>query len=313
MRKDLLGIDIGSALIKFVTSDSYLTIDTPDNAIVNGELVAFDGIGELIKETIKSNNIKQKKVALILPDTNVYIKRINMPYMTIKQLDVNLPYEFKDVVGKDKDDYLYDYCFIDHTDTEMELVGGAVNKQIIEKYSDMFKTIGLKLVKVTSRTLAITDMLGRINVNNDVVLVGLGHSCTRVDIYKNGFYYTSRTIDEGVKDMVKVVSETLFCDEHIALKYLLDNKDNIQSNPKLIEIYEDITTKINRAINYYAYENKDNTLDNLYIYGGATVIKPFVDTITNNAPLTCKSIKELFNSDDDVYVEALGAYGAIEG
>lgn len=311
--KDLLGIDIGTGTIRFVSKDQYYTIETPENAVKDGEVIAFDGLSSVIHEVVKTNHLKEKKVAFTLPDASVYIDRFTMPYMSIKQLNFNLPYEFKDVVGKDKDDYLYDYCFIDHTDTEMELVGGAVNKQIIDKYSDMFKTIGLKLVKVTSRTLAITDMLGRINVNNDVVLVGLGHSCTRVDIYKNGFYYTSRTIDEGVKDMVKVVSETLFCDEHIALKYLLDNKDNIQSNPKLIEIYEDITTKINRAINYYAYENKDNTLDNLYIYGGATVIKPFVDTITNNAPLTCKSIKELFNSDDDVYVEALGAYGAIEG
>lgn len=313
MRKDLLGIDIGTSLIKFVTSNSYLTIETPDNSVVNGELVAFDGIGELIKTTLKENNIKAKNVALILPDSNVYINRFNMPYMTIKQLNVNLPYEFKDVVGNNKDDYLYDYCFIDHTDTEMDLIGGAVEKSLIEKYSDMFKTIGLKLVKATTRVMAITDLLGEANITNDVVLVGLGHSCTRVDIYKDGFYHTSRTIDVGVKDMVKVVSEILFCDEHIALKYLLDNKDNIQSNPKLIEIYEDILVKITRSINYYIYENRDNTLENIYYYGGASVITPYLDTLKKESSLPLKSIKELFNSDDDVYVEALGAYGAIRG
>lgn len=312
MRKDLLGIDIGSALIKFVTYDSYLTIETPDNAIKNGELIAFDGIGDLIKETIKQHNIKQKRVALIVPDSEVYVKHIEMPYMNIKQLDVNLPYEFKDLVGNDKDDYLYDYIYIDHKDNDMELIGGAISKKIIEKYSDMFKNIGLKLVKATTRSLAVTDLLGSFEVKNDVVLVGLGHDKTRVDIYKNGFYYTSRTIDEGVKDMLKIVSDTLFCDEHIALKYLLDNKDNIQENAKLKELYEDISVKISRAINYYIYENRENTLENLYYYGGATCIKPYVDTIVSNTPIMAKPISDLFNSDNDVYNDALGAYGAIK-
>lgn len=313
MRKDLLGIDIGSSLIKFVTYDSYMTIDTPDNAVKDGELIAFDGIADLIKTTIKENNLKAKNVALILPDSNVYINRFKMPYMTIKQLETNLPYEFKDVVGKDKDDYLYDYCFIDHDDKEMELIGGAVNKHIIEKYTDMFKSIGLKLVKATTRVMAITDLLGEANVTKDVAILGLGHSNTRIDIYKNGFYHTSRTLDVGVKDMLKIVSETLFCDEHIALKYLLDNKDDIQNNEKLKELYEDISVKITRAINYYIYENQDNTLENLYYYGGASVLEPYVKTISENCPLPLKSVKELFNTDDDVYVEALGAYGAIKG
>lgn len=311
MRKDLVAIDIGSALIKFVTYDSYLTIDTPDNAVKDGELIAFDGIGDLIKETLKTNNIKQKKVAIILPDNDVYISRFKMPYMSVKQLAVNLPYEFKDVVGKDKDDYLYDYCFIDNDEKEMDIIGGAVDKQIIEKYKDMFKSIGLKLVKATTRVMAVTDLLGSIDCTKDIAIVGLGHSKTRVDIYKNGFYHTSRTLETGVKDMLKVVSDTLFCDEHIALKYLLDNKDNIWSNEKMLEIYEEIAVKITRAINYYIYENQDNTLENLYVYGGACIIKPYVDTIKENSPLEVKSIKELFNSEDDVYVEALGAYGAL--
>lgn len=311
--KDLLGIDIGTGNIRFVSKNGYYLVDTPENAMKDGEVIAFDGLASTIKETIKENGIREKKVAFTLPDPSVYLERIKMPYMSIKQLEFNLPYEFKNVVENDKNDYAYDYAMISHDDSEMELIAAAVDKQVLEKYTEMFKKAGLKLVKATCKQMAVSDLLHAKGITQDVVLVDLGYSYTTVDIYKEGFYDKSRRIETGIKDFIKVVSEILFCDEHIARQYLFANKDNVQSNQKLIDLYDEIAVHISRAVNYYGYENPNNTLQELYYYGNGSELTPFIQSIESTVSIKVDPLNELFHEQNRVYLEALNALGACRG
>lgn len=319
MKKDVVGIEIGSSTTKLVMDDSYIVVNTPENSVNGEELVAFDGMSEFIHDTLKENNMKAKKVALVLPDSDVYLNRVTMPYMTTKQLQVNLPYEFKKVIGKEKDSYLYDYALASYIQddsgkiVDMDLLAGAVSSSLIEKYKEMFKKAGLKLVQATPRELAIMNVLRKSKkVTGDIALVDLGYSYTRIDIYKDGIYETSKTLEKGVKDMVDIASEILYCDTHIALEYLKVNKDNVLSHERMINLYENIAVEIMRAINYYTYENRENTLENLYVYGGGAHIESFVSTIKTNVSLDVQSICALGSDEEDVLVDALAAYGASE-
>lgn len=319
MKKDVVGIEIGSSTTKLVMDDSYIVVNTPENSVNGEELVAFDGMSEFIHDTLKENNMKAKKVALVLPDSDVYLNRVTMPYMTTKQLQVNLPYEFKKVIGKEKDNYLYDYALASYIQddsgkiVDMDLLAGAVSSSLIEKYKEMFKKAGLKLVQATPRELAIMNVLRKSKkVTGDIALVDLGYSYTRIDIYKDGIYETSKTLEKGVKDMAEIASEILYCDTHIALEYLKVNKDNVLSHERMINLYENIAVEIMRAINYYTYENRENTLENLYVYGGGAHIESFVSTIKTNVSLDVQSICALGSDEEDVLVDALAAYGASE-
>lgn len=313
MAKDLLGIDIGTSSVKFVTKDRCIFVDTPENALKDDELIAFDGMSDLIKETIKENGIRNKKVALVLPDSASYIQRCTMPYMSVKQLEVNLPYEFKQVVGQNKNDYLYDYAFVSHTEKEMTLLAGAVEKTLIEKYEDMFRKAGLKLVKATPRQMAISDLLRETGRTEELAILDLGTNFTRIDIYKDGFYNTSRTVEKGVKDMTKIVADILFCDEHIARTYLFDNKNDVIHNEKMMDFYDDIAIRIARAINFYLYENQDNNLNTLYVYGSGSKVEPYMETIQSDVTIQVEPMSKLFPTDSGVYADALGASGVIRG
>ena len=102
--KDILGIEIGNKTVKFAefrrgTLRNFVCVNVPDNAVMNDALVAFEAMGDLIKETVKANRISVRKAALVLPQTDVYLRRLLIPAMNEKQLMVNMPYEFKDVIG----------------------------------------------------------------------------------------------------------------------------------------------------------------------------------------------------------------------
>lgn len=306
--KKFLGIDIGDGAIKFVFDDNFLVVDTPENAVNNGSLVTFEAMSDLIKETVKQHGIREKKVSLIIPDEDVFLARLNMPYMTTKQLEVNLPYEFKEVVGNNKDAYIYDYSVISINEKDgIELLGAAVSKGLIAKYEEIFDKAGLKLVKAMPRQMAITNILLANGLTNDVALLDIGYNHIRVDIYKDGFYNASRTLENGVLDMAKIASEILFCDKYTALKYLKTNKDDILNNEKMLEFYDDCAVKIARAINYYTYENRNNKLDTLYVYGGGSHYTSFVKAVANASPIKCELVSKLLNDDD--LLDVLDAYG----
>ena len=96
MKKNL-GIDIGDGTIKFVFDDNFLVIDTPENAVNNGSLITFEAMSDLLKETVKHNNIREKKVSLIIPDEDVFLNRLNMPYcfqVHIVQVSFLVPYHY---------------------------------------------------------------------------------------------------------------------------------------------------------------------------------------------------------------------------
>ena len=298
MSKDLLGIDIGSKEIKLVYKDKYISYQTPDNCVEGDELIAFDGMSDLLKTIIKENNIKCKNVALVLPDSLVYIDKIKMPYMTSKQLQVNLPYEFKDIVGRNKDDYLYDYAYVstiyddNNSPIELELIGSCILKSTINNYIDMFKKANLKLVRALPRQMAISNILIKNNELGNIALLDLGYSYTRVDFFKDGLYDATRILENGIKDMNKVASDSFYCDDHLSLSYLKNNKDNILAIKKMNDYYDDLTLTINRAINYYLYENQDNTLSDVYVYGGGVHFVQLLSRIKNDLNLNVIDFEE---------------------
>lgn len=314
MKKDLLGVDIGSKEIKLVTKNKFVISETPDNCVESDELIAFDGMADLLKNLVKENGIKTKNACIVLPDSLVYIDRIKMPYMNTKQLEVNLPYEFKDVVGKNKDDYIYDYAYVnticdsENKPVELELVISCVKKDIIEKYADMFKKAGMRLVKAMPRQVAISNMLINNNILDNIALVDIGYNFTRIDFFKDGLYDVTRILENGIKDMNKMASDKFYCDSHISLRYLKDNKDDILNSELFNDFYDDLTLKINRAINYYSYSNQSNTLNNLYLYGGGVHYEQLNNVLKKELNIACMDLNALLDVNNDTFT----ALGVIE-
>lgn len=311
MHKKLLGIDIGTGAIKLVEGSQCVCVDTPDHVFEEDRFVAFDGMSDLLKEVVKEHGVKTKKCALVIPDQEIYFAKTTMPFMNEKQLLVNLPYELSNVIGKEKNAYIYDYSVIHYINDsqgnpkEMELLVGAVKKERMELYQEMMQKAGLKLVRAIPRKIAVSQMLK--DCEGDIAIADIGYRHTRIDMYHDGVFETGRVIEFGISSMVQIASELLFCDSHIALEYLKINKDDILSHQKMKDVYDFIAIEIKRAINYYTYENRDNTLDTLYYFGGGYHYPMLIDAIKEAVELDVKPM-----SDDEDVLNGLLAYGVIE-
>lgn len=199
--------------------------------------------------------------------------------------------------------YIYDYSLISRNDHEMDMFIGCIRRKQIERYQEMFHNAGMKLVSALPRQMALTKML--IERKGDIALVDLGYTHTRIDMFKDGVYETGRVLEYGVDAMVRIASEELYCDEHIALEYLKTNKNDVLHCEKMKDFYDYLSTEIMRAVNYYTYENQDNTLETLYYYGGGSNVLPFIETLKNTISLRVEAV----STDADV-MNALCGYGA---
>jgi len=170
-------------------------------------------------------------------------------------------------LSEDKDKYLYDYSMIrlikgeEEKVTEMELLGAVVSKEKIEKYEQMFKRAGLKLVKAVPRETALSSLVQVLNKDSEITefaILDLGYKTSKVDIFKEGVYEVTRTIEQGGETVERIVADVLDVDEHVASQYLEMNKDNIQENERCVDVYSSIATEIMRVMNYYAFENRDS-------------------------------------------------------
>ncbi|MBR0417546.1 MAG: pilus assembly protein PilM [Erysipelotrichaceae bacterium] len=323
--KDILGIEIGNKTIKIAQLHrgvlrNFVAVNLPDNVVIDNELVAFDAMSDILKETIRANHFSTKNCALVLSESDVYLRRLTLPAMSEKQLMVNLPYEFKDYLSEDKDKYLYDYSMIrlikgeEEKVTEMELLGAVVSKEKIEKYEQMFKRAGLKLVKAVPRETALSSLVQVLNKDSEITefaILDLGYKTSKVDIFKEGVYEVTRTIEQGGETVERIVADVLDVDEHVASQYLEMNKDNIQENERCVDVYSSIATEIMRVMNYYAFENRDSNLETIYYCGGGSYIKRYVDEIASMVSLNLEPLSVFGPEEDkDAYTRGPAAIGA---
>ena len=124
-KKNLLGIEFGSSRLKIaeVKGDKvvrFVKEDMPERIIQNGEIIAWDALQEFLGEVFKKNKFTSKNVALVVPDTMTYTRRLSVPLMTEKQLKVNLPYEFHDFIAEGKENYIYDFAVVNVLQDENE-------------------------------------------------------------------------------------------------------------------------------------------------------------------------------------------------
>jgi Tfp pilus assembly PilM family ATPase len=111
----VVGIDIGNYCISvsYVVKGQikkFYCENVPDNSVKGSMVQYWDAMSEFIRDSLKQNGIKCKNIIFSVPLNGVYIRTVELPLMTIQQLELNLPFEFHDYISESSDKYFYDYA-----------------------------------------------------------------------------------------------------------------------------------------------------------------------------------------------------------
>ena len=113
MAKTILGVDIGHDQLKLALVKGTRVIKTasaamPENLLRNGRITSRESLAELIRTTMKQHKLRANNAAFVLSNDTVYIKNVDIPQMTIEQLQYNLPFECQDYITGEPRDYVFD-------------------------------------------------------------------------------------------------------------------------------------------------------------------------------------------------------------
>lgn len=325
MAKSMVGFDIGTSALKVVQWNGSeivkaITASIPDNLVKNGQIVSHEAMKDLIKAVVKENKISGRDCAMVLPPSQFFLRHVSMPAMTVEQLAVNLPYEFRDFLTSEKDKYFYDYAVDELVKDEegvpqqMELTACAVRKETIENYRSMFRQAGFRLKTAIPAECAYSNLIAMAakDPNRELCIIDLGYTNTRVHFYVGSRFETTRAIDISLMMLDQAVGDAMGVDDHIAHTYVQTNHGDVQHMEGPMNLYQSVALDLRKTINFYGFNHRDSNLQDAWCIGGGIQIAPLMETIAQTLELNIHAADQLIPSNT-ANLPQLSAYAAAIG
>ena len=306
MASKMLGIEIGSdslkmALVKKGTVTAMASERLPDHLVRDGHVVSPATMTKFVKTMLKKYRLPKGECALVLPPTVVVAQRLTMPVMTEAELKLNLPFEFRDYVGKDSSEYDFDYIVVDMQDSVMDIYAAAVRRQLVEDYYAIFKKAGLTLKLAIPAEMAWLNIISAANnAPKKLCIMDIGHRTTRVNIFENGNYVMGKDIEFAGQLLDETIAAELNVDAHAGRTHKETNNKKVQSSDFIQGAYNTMALEIMKTLSFFNYSSssENGELQDLYYCGGCATIEPLRTAIVKATSMTPHHICRLLNMDE---------------
>ena len=331
MAKTILGVDIGHDQLKLALVKGTRVIKTasaamPENLLRNGRITSRESLGELIRMTMKQYKLRANNAAFVLSNDTVYIKNVDIPQMTIEQLQYNLPFEFQDYITGEPRDYVFDYAVVSDPEADkdgegdaaptMELMAVGTPRAVLEDAEASLRKAGLRLIKSAPALSAYISLL-RVQrtalgiPTDEYAVLDLGYEAIRMYMFKGDKHIATRVLETGMSSLDGVLADAYGVDVHLAHTYLMSNFENCQQREECRAAYENIAVEMIRVLNFYHFSNPQSALSDLWLCGGGAFIQPLADTLADMLDIQLHSAEELVPGGDHVeecnsFVQAIG-------
>jgi len=301
----IIGVDLGVSEIKFAVLngsalEKTVRVQTPENLIRNGMPVSPEAMAVFLKKAAAENGLRSRAWALSLSPSQSFTRCVTVPLMSIDQLELNLPYEFRDYITQGKDKYQYDYAVLekrqgqDGAGDELDLMACAALKSTLLELQAAFRQAGLRLKRIIPEEFAYRNLLRRTLPEGEepVCLIDLGHLSTRVHIFRGERFEVTRVIDMGGAYQDNVIAELLGDAPFLARTRKQANQDGILEQEVCLEVYRSIALEVMRAINFYNYDSQAS-LENIYVMGGGALNPYLLQELESTLSVEIKDASEL--------------------
>ena len=313
MAHRMIGVEIGSNTMKMAVSVGgtikQMAVERmPEDLVREGRPTSAAAMVEFMKDMLKSNGIRGGSAALVLPSQLVIAHHVSMPVMSESELKLNLPFEFRDFVGKDGAKYDYDYSMIGTTDGVMELYAAAVRKDVVEEFYSIFKKAGLTLKIAIPAEMAWLNLIAQAqNLPKKLCIVDVGHNSTRVNIFVNGNFVMGKDIEMAGALIDETIAAEQKIDAYVAHTRKEANMNKILSAEFVSDAYQALAIEVMKIVNFYDYTDtsEGGKLEHLYYCGGSSVIEPLRTALLKATGMTLHHVYRLVNMDETVTDMAL--------
>jgi len=307
MSKKMLGIEIGAeslklALVKNGKITKMAVAKLPDHMVADGRVTAPASMAKFIKAAMKRSRIRAKECAFVLPPKMVVSQRVTLPQMNAAELKLNLPFEFKDYVGRNTDDYTFDYIVTNIHDNVMELYAAAVRTQQVEDYYDIFKKAGLTLKMAMPAEMAWLNVINTAKrCPDNLCIVDIGHERTRINIYKDRKFIMGKDVECAGQAFDEAIAQDQQIDSYVARSRKEADYNHVQSIEALKQPFGEVAIEIMKIMTFYSYSDgmEQEPVKDMFLCGGSANIEMLRNAIVKATDMTPHHITKLLKVSED--------------
>lgn len=309
----MIGVEFGSNTLKLAlcagTEVKKMAVKRmPEDLVREGRVTAPAAMTEFLKTMLKEEGIRPGPCAMVLPTQVVIAHHVTMPVMSESELKLNLPFEFRDFVGKDGAKYDYDYSVMSVKDNVMELYAAAVRKDLVEEYYSIFKKAGMTLKIAIPAEMAWRNLIVETpNAPKKLAIVDVGHNTTRVNIFVDGNFVMGKDIELAGALFDETIAADAQIDSFAARTRKEANMNNVHSSDSVIEAYQSLAIEVMKTVNFFSYSDNSEggRLEHIYYCGGSSVIEPLRVALLKATGMTLHHVYRLVDMGDTVSDQAL--------
>jgi type IV pilus assembly protein PilM len=312
MKKEIIGIDIGSSSVKLVqlkelkgafTLQNVGILPLPLEAIVDNTLMDSSSIVEAIKKLIKSLNIRVKEAACSVSGNSVIIRKISLPAMPPEELEDQIHWEAEQYIPFDINDVNIDFQILasDQNDpSKMEVLLVASKKEIINDYLAVFNEAGINLAVVDVDSFAIQNAFELnydIGSENVVALINIGASIMNLNIVKNDVSLFTRDVQMGGNLYTEEIQKQFGVSSEEAEKMKISeaSSDPAKLKDTISRVNETLAMEMRRSLDFYNTTAGEGKINNVYISGGGAKTPMLVEAVQQRLGLPVEILNPFLN------------------
>ena len=212
-----IGIDLGSHSLKIIQvteSEGGLQLIAAAKAVVPPE-IRNDPLGlqrwyiANIKELLAVKPFKGKKVVSCLPARTMLIQHLRLPKMEKEQLKKSLPWEAQEKLPFDTTGALLRHItageVYEGDETMLEVILLAASRNVVQQHLHLIEQTKIEIDSVSVEACALVSSFAHLQKRAEqgdraIMLVDLGHSCTKVVVAHNSKMAFCRTVGPWAKE-----------------------------------------------------------------------------------------------------------------
>lgn len=293
LRKNLLGIDIGSSSIKLVQlacsgnachlkKVGYAKL--PYGADESGTL-------EALKILLKTHSLGGSRISSSIRNKSLTFSHIKLPKMPEADLTEAVRWEVKKGIDF-PENAIIDYVVIDELTeggkTKLSIMAFAVRKDEVMEHARMLQEASLIPDAVDVAPMALLsafDYNYGWEKDKRTAVIDIGASKTTLAILSNRSLRFARYIHLAGYDITKAIQDSNGTDfqaaEEIKLRYAADSHAPEVVKTAVKSFTEGISIEIRRSFTYYQAHHREGRVDNILLSGGCSNIKSLAEDISS--------------------------------
>ena len=315
-KENALALDIGSHSIKMVQLEetkkgfvlkNFDVAMLPEETIVDGNIMNFALVAEKLREMLKVNKVKNKRVALNIGGHSVIVKKISLPEMTITELEESIHWEAEQYIPFDIKEVYVDVQILGTKpgQGQMDVLLVAAKKEVINDYASVCNEVGLTPVVMDVDTFCVQNMF-EMNYgyppSEIVALINIGSSITNINVVSNGIPLFTRDISTGGMTLTKALQNQLNISYDEAEHYKTGSSESVSSSSIFREVQrlservsEVIATEIQRSLDFFTATTISADISKVFVCGGASQNPAFVQTLERKLEIPVELINPFRN------------------